>query len=383
MRRRIRAAVCAALTVLLAFGAAGCLLEQDIAPGYSTDTGELSVGSPIKHYFHDLSDTEKQAYNAVLTEAELFPPFIEIPALTQDELNHMFTALLYDNPELFFLENTSTIRKSQSRTLFYPDYRMREEDYTAMIGKCREVADQILDEAMQEETAFARERVVHDRVIAMCTYTDNKSNPYRNTIYGVLTGGAASCEGYAKTAKYLLDQLDIPCYVICGTSTPPGSNSQDHMWNIVQLDGDAYHLDLTWDDPILEGGGELIQYSYFNVTDEQICLTHADYDAGCECTATAENFFVHEDLQFASFGESEQTRAAAYAAELLSMGSDGFQLQFADSASYSDACRLLFDDQQIYSLLKQIKESTDRSFATDRVSYFNYEENNIVEIIVV
>ena len=43
--------------------------------------------------------------------------------------------------------------------------------------------------------------------------------------------------------KIFLDKLNIINYKI--------SNDQ-HIWNLVYLDGTWYHLDLTWDDPISE-----------------------------------------------------------------------------------------------------------------------------------
>ena len=51
------------------------------------------------------------------------------------------------------------------------------------------------------------------------------------------------CSGYSDTMKIFLDKLNIINYKI--------SNDQ-HIWNLVYLDGTWYHLDLTWDDPISE-----------------------------------------------------------------------------------------------------------------------------------
>ena len=42
-----------------------------------------------------------------------------------------------------------------------------------------------------------------------------------------------------------------------------------HMWNMVQLDGEWYHADLTWDD----GDNNMIDYYYFSFNDNNL----ADY----------------------------------------------------------------------------------------------------------
>lgn len=383
MGRTVRRTLCLLFCMLLAAGAGGCALFPDAAPEFSGDAEALSVGSPYKHYFEALTDTEKTAYNAILSQAPGFPQRIEIPSLTRDELDNMYSALLHDNPELFFLSSKTVTRQIQKRTYLYPEYRMGKPDYDAMYGKCDEIASQITDAAAAEKTPFDRERVVHDRLIAMCAYTDEEADIYKSTIYGALCGAEASCEGYAKTAKYLLDRLGIPCFVVLGNSTPPGSRTQVHMWNAVQLDGDWYHLDLTWDDPVLEKGGDLIRYSFFNVTDDVLSETHTDYDAGVVCSATKDNFFIHEKLLFEQFGEDETARAVSFAAQVLNAGSDGFQLRFADKTAYEDAQNALFEDGDVYALLKQIGEKANRSFATNKVTYYTTDEELSIEILPV
>ena len=46
--------------------------------------------------------------------------------------------------------------------------------------------------------------------------------------------------------------------------------SENHVWNAVYLDGNWYHLDLTWDDPILSNGEEILDHAYFLITTEQL-----------------------------------------------------------------------------------------------------------------
>ena len=381
MKRFTKRIFCALLCLLLTAVAGGCMLPE-AAPEFTGDTSPSSFGSPYKYYFDRLPDKEKIAYNAVLSVIDTFPERIEVPVLTQEELNEMYAALLFDNPELFFINSETILRQVKNRAYLYPDYRMNAEDYDAMSRKCADIAAQIVRQARDESSAFDRERVVHDRLIARCSYSDDETDVYRSTIYGALCGCAAACEGYAKTAKFLLDMLDIPCFVVHGNSTPPGSRTQSHMWNVVQLDGDWYHLDLTWDDPVLEKGNEILSYSYFNVTDAALRTTHTDYDAGVSCTATRCNFFVHENLLFTTFDDAEKAQAVTYAAQTVRAGSDGFQLRFADETSFEQAKETLFKNAEIYVLLKQIQKLSERTFATDRVIYYSTDTDNTIEILL-
>ena len=47
----------------------------------------------------------------------------------------------------------------------------------------------------------------------------------------------------------------------------------NHGWNIVNIDGEYYHLDATWDDPILNKDN-ITKYEYLAISDEEMSKTH-------------------------------------------------------------------------------------------------------------
>lgn len=89
-------------------------------------------------------------------------------------------------------------------------------------------------------------KVIHDHIINNTEYDNLKSEDINNstyksnTAYGVLKQGFGICSGYSDAMKLFLDKLNIINYKV--------SNDQ-HIWNLVYLDGEWLHLDLTWDDP--------------------------------------------------------------------------------------------------------------------------------------
>ena len=377
--------ICAGLlAVLLAFGAAGCAFSREEAPDFSGEAQELADGSPFKHYFRGLDNTEKHAYNAILSGVRSYPQRIAVPTLTNEQLSRTYTALLYDNPELFFLSRSSAVRQNKGWAYFLPKYEMGRDDYEAMLKKCADVADRIVEEASQKATAFEKELLIHDKLIAMCRYSENESLSFRDTVYGVLCGGSASCEGYAKTAKYLLDRLRIPCYVVIGQSTPPGSSTQTHMWNIVELNDRYYHLDLTWDDPVLESGQNLIRHTYFNVSDSAIARTHAGYSGTDACASIDDNYFVYKHLLFADWDDAERERSVEIAAQSIQAGSEGFQLRFSNETAFDKAMEDLFGQSKngVNGILQQVREKVGKSFAIDHTSYVQDKENYIIDVIL-
>lgn len=62
------------------------------------------------------------------------------------------------------------------------------------------------------------------------------------------------CEGYAEAFKVLCDQLDIPCVLVTGYGYNSNGSREEHMWNKVRLeDGKWYGVDVTWNDPVVNG----------------------------------------------------------------------------------------------------------------------------------
>ena len=60
---------------------------------------------------------------------------------------------------------------------------------------------------------------------------------------------APVCEGYARAFKVLCDRANIPCVLSSGSA-----DGEEHMWNLVQMeDGNWYGVDVTWNDPTVNG----------------------------------------------------------------------------------------------------------------------------------
>ena len=99
-------------------------------------------------------------------------------------------------------------------------------------------------------------------LVGNCSY-EKGEDWSRGTAYSCIVLGKAQCSGYAdaflQTAK------------LCGLDVRYVYNER-HAWNLVKLDGDWYHVDVTWEDPIGKqnyGFGNLSN-RYINLTDDQI-----------------------------------------------------------------------------------------------------------------
>ena len=107
--------------------------------------------------------------------------------------------------------------------------------------------------------------MVHDYLIENIQYdtTITKDNIYN--IYGAMVNHEAVCEGYARSFKYLMDCLGIPCSLVIGKGTNSEGKTENHAWNYVQIGDYWYAVDTTWDDPVSTTGwvSEAAKYRYF------------------------------------------------------------------------------------------------------------------------
>ena len=132
--------------------------------------------------------------------------------------------------------------------------------------------DKIIQENITDSmTIKDKIKSLHDYIINHTEYdvlkTKNiEDTTYKsNTAYGVLFQGFGICSGYSDTMKIFLDKLNVINYKV--------SNDQ-HIWNLVYLDGTWYHLDLTWDDPVSDKN--ITRDSYFMINTKKLKLLDDD-----------------------------------------------------------------------------------------------------------
>lgn len=189
-------------------------------------------------------------------------------------------AYIYDNPEVFYLNpnkmylniETTTRGNNVSYNAFinsggYGSYLTDEFSSKQQINQAINILRQTRQNIIQNKTGntYKDIKMVHDYIINNTEYdtTVSKENIYN--IYGTLVNKQSVCEGYAKTFKYVMDELGIQCILVIGKATNSEGSTENHAWNYVKIDGSWYGIDTTWDDPISTSGwvSENSKYKYF------------------------------------------------------------------------------------------------------------------------
>jgi len=140
-----------------------------------------------------------------------------------------------------------------NRYVFDLDYTIEETELRRMKDQTEALVDAAvagLDTAGKSDYALVC--AVNEYLCEAAYYPEEPYAPETHTAYGTLANGVAVCEGYACAAKLLLNKLGILCDIQVGVCHDGGG----HAWNLVQLDGQWYQMDVTWND----GGRSRTEY---------------------------------------------------------------------------------------------------------------------------
>jgi len=316
-----------------------------------------SSNENIPHYYAKLSKTEKEAYVSIVNTINSSGEVAPVPDIDTASLQAVTRAVSYDNPQYLWLSKKWTVTHYASGANIEIPYLEPPEKRQEMADELERKVEQILRGINITMSDYDKELYFHDYIVKNCTYDysalsdEEFNNSY--TAYGALVNGVAVCEGYARAMQYLLSEVGIDCYLIPGTALDAFGATVNHMWNVVKIDSEWYHLDATWDDPANSSGFDTVWHSYFNLTDEDIRRDH-NYEEETDCTATKANYHKKNSLCFDSFNASDLADSLAdelYKAKRLNK--NFVELRFTDQSNFAAAKQALMSKNLIYTAVNR------------------------------
>lgn len=160
----------------------------------------------------------------------------------------------------------------------------RFEDDETQIDNLKGKITEILNEMNigGHQTDFEKAIFLHDYICDHCKYpigtvidaiTHHRTNfdpPSSNEMTACLLIGKAKCYAIAKAYMTLLKCAGVECRCIFGDGQSFG-RSLGHSWNIVKINGQWYHVDVTWDLFLKATHG---RYKWFMLSEEEISKDH-------------------------------------------------------------------------------------------------------------
>ena len=186
-------------------------------------------------------------------------------------------------------------------------------EISAIIAKIEELTADMPKE-MSEANKFY---TIYSRITGMITYDNNYKRQAENAkrkllnpivpfglacyneemklirknpsgLYGGLIDGKAICAGYALILHEAIKYIGMKSQIVFGNSP-----EKAHAWNQIQIDGNWYNVDSTWDSNFYQIFG---RYKYMLLNDEEFNISHSDYPKRSTCHK-CKNKFDYSKIQ--------------------------------------------------------------------------------------
>ena len=307
----------------------------------------------------------------------------EYGRLSGYSINRALSAFLSENPDVFWISNTYTYVYGSNSTVLNLQSYASADTCASMAQELIDVLHTFVANLGNSIDEYRREKYIFDFITERCSYDFAAANGGENwttyTIYGALVEGKAVCEGYARAAVKLFNLCGVDSVIVNGYLSSVSSESGNtHMWNLVKIEGDWYHLDITGCD-----GETLVGYQYFNVTDEQIEKSHEIAHSYSEeennyygnfvlpsCESDALQYYRIEGYKLETLEASKQAGFSEAIVSAVKSGSDSVNIYVDPSLDFAEAINRLFY-QQPFLFSRSLRN------AEKEVSY-NFDKGNTI-----
>lgn len=344
----------------------------------------LSVNTLAHSWFYNrLTANEQSVYDALIKAALNFDATVTFDTvLTRAEYARILGIVYIQNPELFWLRGSVDLADDGlTANLYYLCTKEQAETLDAFLTRQVSI---ILTQIPPDADDLKKVQVFHDYICRSSTFM--KGGTTASTVVGALVDGASQCLGYAKGLQYLCNIADIPCLVVTGTN----ENGASHAWNMVQMAGDWYNVDCTWDDPVLKVyDAANVSYMYFGVRDVDIVgKTHFRVNEAFEedfsyfevpiCNSTALNV----DYVYGYYAKSYEEGYEMLREQMINAVNTGatvIHVKFADQETYLDAVEKLKTNKELVSMKNEINSLANNTrnivkIGVNKTNSLNYFE---------
>jgi transglutaminase/protease-like cytokinesis protein 3 len=192
----------------------------------------------------DTSSVEAEIYNQLLNCATSFN--LTLYKVSIDDFYLLYCDVVNNNPDLFYVSSNvqyNYYQTSKTVSTVKPQYAMTSSeiaDAKVIFNEGVSKALSVVDDSMSD---LQKALVLHDYICDLAEYPDistEDKNIYHSA-YGFFYDQKVVCAGYTLAYSYLLSMVGIECEQVSSTAMV-------HAWNAVNIDGNWYNVDLTFDD---------------------------------------------------------------------------------------------------------------------------------------
>lgn len=151
---------------------------------------------------------------------------------------------------------------------FFITYAFKYNETPKQTAEVKKVAGQVVSSLDEDMSIPKKIEYINKWIKENTSYKETGRNS-DYTAYGLIRDKTAVCQGYSLMTYELMNAAGILCGIVTGTAKDPVTGREGlHMWNVVCVDGEWFHLDTTWNDAYSDSD------PYFMLTDSQIEADH-------------------------------------------------------------------------------------------------------------
>ncbi|MDR2569681.1 MAG: hypothetical protein LBD23_05210 [Oscillospiraceae bacterium] len=242
-----------------------------------------------------LTAAEKTAYNKIKAGFENYATSIDISGVDKNiDIMNVFKAVIHDHPQFIYFNNSQigTVNSFFGQSIKLSGC-INKSKALKMLNECYAAAYPIIETARQKKDAYQQlitiyeylqSRIIYDKDELHAVSKNRAGNQLSHNMYGALVVQKAVCDGFSAAFQYVASHLGYRSTVINGKSDHCSFGNVNHAWNMIEIAGNYYHLDLTWDSCHFAEHNEY-SYSWFLHDDEGILADHT-WDVNTTYAAT-------------------------------------------------------------------------------------------------
>ncbi|MEG1847026.1 MAG: transglutaminase domain-containing protein [Lachnospiraceae bacterium] len=311
-------------------------------------------------YAYDmLEETLHPLYVEILTILQNREQEVVVSSTSPSEIDKVFQCVLNDHPEIYYVKGYEYTKHSMEqevlRISLTGTYTMDTPQIEQMNAAIEAYATTCLGGLPPNSDEYEKVRYIYEYLVSHTQY--QLQAPENQNICSVFVYGKSVCQGYAKAMQFLLNRCGVNTTLVLGYV----DNGDGHAWNLVQIDGAYYYVDVTWGDAYYEfNEGEVqaevqnlptINYDYLCVTTDQLCKTHRidNVVPMPRCVSMDANYYVREGAYFTEYAD-EQVVALFFKA--YESGIPYVTLKCASLEVYNQMEESLIANQKVFQYLQ-------------------------------
>ena len=200
--------------------------------------------------YDKLNLNDKKIYDLMKKSFSAFSTTVNLGVkLPDDKVQNIMYSVLADNPDIAYFDKTEFV---VAFDLFKGNYLKLQKCYNPleakrridqMLEKVKEITKEI--EQMYPDSDYERLLFTYSYLQSHFIYdqeefeyscrTGNSIRADSHNAYGVLVNGKGVCDGFSSAFSLIMQNFNIPCSSIFGSTKFNTTVPLDHQWNIVKL----------------------------------------------------------------------------------------------------------------------------------------------------